>query len=585
MPRLDKPSLDRTKESDVKWIRDRLEDCRQNHAQCPDFGEKQLPTRVIDVGLGGQEPFLHISSNGEKGRYLALSHRWGDPSSSHKKLLTLARNIASRRQGIPLAAFPKTFREAIEVARGLGIQHMWIDSLCIVQDDKADWAVEAGRMASVYADAFATLFADRAAHSDDGLFQSEGDRETPQQRSVRVLHHHHHHHHHDNKDSGDAATKVFVQTQTDANTASFATSPVELFCQSSQRTSQLACRGWILQEECLSRRKVLFTSTELLWECPATSICDCGLRVPPSMEDPSLNFGILVADPGSEKARSQRWKTPAWLWMQIVEHYTARDLTFEADRLIALAGMVSLVPSGRADGGAYLGGVWREQLDNHVLWRAVSSKKEGKSRRTGVYVAPSWSWASISGRIKFVPLSTGTRFVWQVLDAVCVPKAQGSNGGFGQVASGYLRVKSQAMRVKLEERPQNMRKEIAQEHWDNGDTTWRVRGDGVRFLTVVPAQTIPGVALPLDTILELDVQSDWDEPALHRGPSSSDLRLLCVALVDTFWEGVAAERAICLLLRRSAKRGDCWERVCYTFLKGAWKSWEPYVFDEEVAIV
>ncbi|KAI0837241.1 hypothetical protein F5Y06DRAFT_271137, partial [Hypoxylon sp. FL0890] len=132
--------------------------------------------------------------------------------------------------------------------------------------------MEAGRIHSVYSGAFATIFADRAIHSDDGLFQSEKDRHTP--HSVRVIEY-------KDGDSG-KTTNILVQTHIDSGTANFATDVSELFCQAGQSTSQLAGRGWILQEECLSRRRIHFTKTELKWKCPIVANCDCGLPTPPS---------------------------------------------------------------------------------------------------------------------------------------------------------------------------------------------------------------------------------------------------------------------------------------------------------------
>ncbi|KAL7624112.1 hypothetical protein AAE478_005669 [Parahypoxylon ruwenzoriense] len=560
LPVLRKSPLSRTKDRDIKLTRDRLKECQRNHTGCPRFDDEALPTRVIDVGICGQEPFLYVSQ-GQKGRYLALSHRWGDPKSSHRKLLTLKGNLDTHRKGIPLAEFPKTFREAIEVARGLEIRYIWIDSLCIVQDDKADWEVEAGRMADVYSNAFATIFAERARHSDDGLFQSEADRAAL--RSVRSIPY-------VGTISG-RTSRVLVQTQVDSNTANFATDVTELFCQAEQSASQLAGRGWILQEEVLSRRRIHFTDTELKWKCPSAANCDCGLPTPPDMGDPGTNFSILETP---EKGRAQLWKTPAWLWQQLVEHYTSRDLTFETDRLVALAGMASKIPRLPGD---YIAGLWRDHLNTGILWKASGSP--ARCSRPAEYVAPSWSWASVSGKIRFVPLSADTRFTWRVLDAQCAPK--GKNSAFGQLAEGYLRVGGAAARVDVEERPQDMRMEIARERWDSGDATWRPRDGGVRYLTVVPARQTPDVPAPESTVLELDVQSDWDELLAGR----YEFRILCVALVDTFWEYRPAKRALCLLLRSSPRRSGCWERVCYVFPRGTWDSWVPYVADEEMIIL
>ncbi|KAI0901056.1 HET-domain-containing protein [Annulohypoxylon nitens] len=564
LPILEKSPSSRTKEGDIQLIRDRIEDCRNNHPNCPGFQPsylENLPTRVIDVGLDGKRPFLHHSYKGECAPYLALSHRWGDPKSSHKKLLTLTENVYSHCKGIPLEEFPRTFREAIEVARGLEIQYIWIDSLCIIQNDPKDWEFEAGRMADVYSNAFATIFADRAIHSDDGLFQNEKDRNTP--HSIRVLKY-------EDKNSENTA-RVLVQTHINTNTANFATEVRELFCQADQVESQLTGRGWILQEECLSRRRIHFTETELKWKCPTVANCSCGLPTPPDMADPTANFSILVR-PEKEKKR-QPWKTSGWLWQQLVEHYSTRSLSYETDRMIALAGIATKVPEQRQD---YLGGLWRKQLDTGILWKAA-----GPCRRTAEYVAPSWSWASLSGKIRFIPLSKETRFVWEVIEAKCL--FSGSNGDFGKVASAHLKVRGKVVHVNVEERPQNMRKEIAQERWDKGDAIFRPKGDGVKYLTVKPARLSPENSSPLPTVLEPDVQSDWD--ALASSGAQADFRLLCVALVDTFWEGYPAERALCLLLRRSSKEGNSWERVCFVFLKGMWKSWEHYTFDEELMIL
>ena len=43
------------------------------------------------------------------------------------------------------------------IARALDIRYLWIDSLCIVQDDPADWEAEAARMKDFYAEILFTI--------------------------------------------------------------------------------------------------------------------------------------------------------------------------------------------------------------------------------------------------------------------------------------------------------------------------------------------------------------------------------------------------------------------------------------------
>ncbi|KAK0727277.1 heterokaryon incompatibility, partial [Lasiosphaeria miniovina] len=90
-----------------------------------------------------------------RGKYAALSHCWGSPGQ--QPFTTTADNLASRQSGIDFQHLPPTFRDAVIVASELGVQNLWIDSLCIIQDDADDWARESIRMAAVYGKAHVTI--------------------------------------------------------------------------------------------------------------------------------------------------------------------------------------------------------------------------------------------------------------------------------------------------------------------------------------------------------------------------------------------------------------------------------------------
>ena len=130
----------------LEWI----EHCSREHGRCRIGSRAPIPNRIIDVGRG--EAYLH-ESKGEIAPYVALSHCWED-----SKPLTTTKLTKARRKGrLIWDELPLAFREAIQIVRSLGIRFLWIDSLCIVQDDPEEWQLEAARMSSIFENAEVTL--------------------------------------------------------------------------------------------------------------------------------------------------------------------------------------------------------------------------------------------------------------------------------------------------------------------------------------------------------------------------------------------------------------------------------------------
>lgn len=95
--------------------------------------------RIIDVGEASSGSIRLVETAGLKAEYCALSHCWGP--ADKRPPCTTTENETAHFEGIDIATLPKTFREAVELTRGLGIKYLWIDSLCIRQDDKEHWYV------------------------------------------------------------------------------------------------------------------------------------------------------------------------------------------------------------------------------------------------------------------------------------------------------------------------------------------------------------------------------------------------------------------------------------------------------------
>ncbi|KAK1640964.1 heterokaryon incompatibility protein-domain-containing protein [Colletotrichum phormii] len=152
-----------------KW----LDDCVQNHRECRVFysHSTSLPSRLIDVGDPGSYLWKiitteeHITPLNYRG-YLTLSHRWGFSPSVQLTSDTLP----TFRNYTAIENLPKTFRDTVTLAHHLNIRHIWIDSLCILQDSSFDWKKESFRMDHVYSNSTCNIVAAHSEGSDGGLF-------------------------------------------------------------------------------------------------------------------------------------------------------------------------------------------------------------------------------------------------------------------------------------------------------------------------------------------------------------------------------------------------------------------------------
>lgn len=112
-------------------IKQLVDICVKSHDDCNKQSTTFFPQRLIRVADDGSLPRLHISS-GEEYDYVALSHCWG----KFPMLTTTTATLEERKSGIKWSELPKTFQDAIRVTKVLGIRYIWIDSLCILQDDQ-----------------------------------------------------------------------------------------------------------------------------------------------------------------------------------------------------------------------------------------------------------------------------------------------------------------------------------------------------------------------------------------------------------------------------------------------------------------
>jgi hypothetical protein len=264
--------------------------------------------------------------------------------------------------------------------RRLGFRYLWIDSLCIIQDDENDWLSESAKMCDVYTYSYLTLAATSSSDGSGGLFFTA---EPPRHLTTVVL-------------NGDEFP-VFSANQSYEYHISFYDYRISAEeYRRRLRTHPLLTRGWVFQERMLSGRVLHFTRTELAWECCESSACECGYT------------RLRLSEKYWFPARHANAHIHVGPWHDYVKEYAKLCLTKEEDRLQALAGIARAVHKnniatdehGHKLDIKYYAGLWSCDLAQDLLWfRNLGLNPQ--SARPNRWCAPSWSWASILGAVGY----------------------------------------------------------------------------------------------------------------------------------------------------------------------------------------
>jgi len=381
-----------------------LDNCSANHRDCGSKETPFLPTRVIDV----EKICLHISLNGERSHYLALSYCWGGPQI----FKTTNDTLASKTTALPLNALPKTLRDAVEITKQLGFRYLWIDSLCIIQDSESDVAVEINRMHLIFKHSTITIAAEVPSTVEQGFLHP------------RVL---------------TKAVKFPFSTGAGIQ-GSVWTTPYD----QQQLFGALATRAWAFQEIILAPRLMIFSPRGIMWWCRSASFQQDPLERKLGIENHlynrrkscrdafSLKPGIIIPD--------SSYMSLLRGWRDIVSEFLGLGISFHRDRLPALAGIAHEYQSRIKD--QYVAGMWLRRLVSQLGWRRRSDKSSllPAPQHTEENVAPSWSWASVNAPIFlsdiFLVYMESTRA--HVLGCQIEPLHQAAP--FGQVKHGRLEV-------------------------------------------------------------------------------------------------------------------------------------------------
>ncbi|KAH8648923.1 heterokaryon incompatibility protein-domain-containing protein, partial [Tricladium varicosporioides] len=288
--------------------------------------------------------------------YLTLSYCWG---KQHVSVGTTKENFPGRTRSIPTESLPKTIQDAITITRRMGVRFLWVDVLCIIQPtelDNSDWVQESARMGDYFKGSLFTIAAATASDSAEGCLFSRKGLRFPQRSLNPCLPSAHH-----------------VVDQ-----------------------SPLFTRGWVLQELLLSTRVVFWTKDVLYWNCSEKFVSEHGYDC--------NRFGVYASRWSSEMQLMRNQPCPdresaLVRWNLVVQRFSSMNLSYPRDTLPAISAIAKGIQAIFQDD--YLAGHWRESLVESLAW--VSTEKPGAvTREVGYhwepenYVAPSWSWASVS---------------------------------------------------------------------------------------------------------------------------------------------------------------------------------------------
>ena len=309
---------------------------------------------------------------------------------------------------------PKTIADALIITQRLGLSHLWVDALCIIQDSSNDKASNIRSMDQVYARSEVTIIAGTADAATDGFLR-----------------------HSDAPDYFVNPFKITIPLEND-QFCSFSLGYARYYMPSKDPINR---RAWTLQERVLSTRMLVYSYNGIKWACKT---CEIDPASPP---DAPQEFSRITHTLDLTNQDSESNDTTARAeWLLIRDDYSSRELSYDADRLLAIDGIAQVV--ARKTGWTYLKGLWKESLFLDLHWHRDATSDDGAENplhpRPQTRVAPSFSWASVRGHVVDVDIELDPREVYhfQILDCNI---GKSPPVGAGTIDSDLLRVKGLAI--------------------------------------------------------------------------------------------------------------------------------------------
>ncbi|KAK0666960.1 heterokaryon incompatibility protein-domain-containing protein [Cercophora samala] len=423
-------------DSALSWVKDQLSNCDAGRgAHQPHCGLDHirafLPSRLIDIR---NTPFAVVCRadilasllpGAPPPRYGALSYCWGSSHDASRQLSLRKASLVDGRFAFKFQDLPVVIREAVAVARSLSLGYLWVDALCILQDDESDWEAESSQMGQIYGGSYITIgsltpscnisFLNPEVPQTNIDFRSKINPNVRGQYSISLYYCTH---------LGGGANIVSPRLM----------------------QSRWSRRGWTLQESLLSARLLCYEESNISLRCSDETRYLSGFGEP--YNTGSALRMIALSGQVEDAPISDFW----YDWA--VVNYCVRKFTRQDDVFPALSGVAEHF--NKSFGAKYIAGIWERDLTTGLMWGARQERDDLVGLRKSYepttlsalmtklkakpYVSPSWSWAGRQAWIQR-PLLIGYSYFWKDVCDECELIASVSVTGtnpFGRVKNASI---------------------------------------------------------------------------------------------------------------------------------------------------
>jgi len=360
-----------------------------------------MPARLLEIHeLGQQQTVRLVNANAVSVPYLTLSYCWGQATRLPPMLLSS--NVTIYFSGMAVSSLPQTFQDAISVVQQLGLRHIWIDSLCILQDSAEDKLSEISKMDEIYANSYLTLAATDGTDSFAGLFQTR-EHQPSAQVSWKA-------------DTFGQTYSVHLKKREYQHEDELGDWSMMYEPKDSTLQGCLNERAWTFQERVLSPRIVHFAKDQLIWECNGRTTYERSDKPDHDFDSEFFRLqNVLETDPKASLAQVLHTQADQGqlyqVWYRLLEVYSARKMSFDGDKINAINGIAAAMHARLESSLIY--GIWDSHIREGLLWNVNHqgdggffnlenpqiTYKDGEARATTCAV-PSWSWAKTHGLIE-----------------------------------------------------------------------------------------------------------------------------------------------------------------------------------------